>query len=519
MEARQKPGKQKNNKRVTSIRIKSFSVKCLTQVFLFFPFVVISTGSYAGIVSRMKAGQVAGNFLLSQGNPTHLKSAGNGVVCREYGSIRQSDGTDTGYPAFYVFNTEDPGFLIVSGTDAISPILAYSQNNHFDLSYMSPGLEALLKDYETEINYAVHKNLEPSSEIKEEWADLLYYQPGLKSASLIDSVKPLTTTRWGYGRPYNNFCPADPRASVKNGGHAPAGCAAIAMAQIFKFWNKPVKGIGSNTYASNYGDLSANFGLTTYDWKNMPDVLEDSSPDIQKKAVAALMYHCGISVNMDYNYDYSGSYFICEPEPYSYLNCVKKAFYKYFGYKKSIQHFYGSYTDEGWKQKIIQEIAAGRPVMYAGEDQGAAHASVFEGFDLEGRYYINWGLYGYNNGKYRLNLLELKASETLTYNFIRNAVILTGIEPDFTSGAETSLQSDKVRIWPVPASDELHLELVAHGEGQVEIDILNSLGMKISGFRIEGTQRVIPLDGMNPGIYFVRVNSRDGQITNKFIIR
>jgi hypothetical protein len=147
------------------------------------------------------------------------------------------------------------------------------------------------------------------------------------------------------------------------------------------------------------------------------------------------------------------------------------------------------------------------------------HASVFDGYDQEGRFYINWGLYGYNNGKYRLNLLELKASETLTYNFIRNALILTGIEPDVTSGAETSSQNEKMRIWPVPASDELQLDLSAFGEGQVEIDILNNLGIEFTRMLNAGKHTTISLEGLDPGIYFLRVISKGMQRIEKFVIQ
>ena len=60
-------------------------------------------------------------------------------------------------------------------------------------------------------------------------------------------------------------------------------------------------GQGSRQYnCSPFGTLSANFGATTYQWTSMPDALTSSSTPAQRTAVATLMYHCGVAVNMDY---------------------------------------------------------------------------------------------------------------------------------------------------------------------------------------------------------------------------
>lgn len=75
-------------------------------------------------------------------------------------------------------------------------------------------------------------------------------------------VSPLLTTTWAQGSPYNTFCPLDTL-----GGDTQVGCAAVALAQVMKYWNHPTQGVGSYSYSTaNYGTMSANFGATTYDW-------------------------------------------------------------------------------------------------------------------------------------------------------------------------------------------------------------------------------------------------------------
>ncbi|PIY05561.1 MAG: peptidase, partial [Bacteroidetes bacterium CG_4_10_14_3_um_filter_31_20] len=62
-------------------------------------------------------------------------------------------------------------------------------------------------------------------------------------------------------------------------------------------------GQGTHSYNSQWhGIQSADFGATTYDWASMPDTLTSSN-----LAVATLMYHVGVSVNMDYYDNSSGS--------------------------------------------------------------------------------------------------------------------------------------------------------------------------------------------------------------------
>ena len=85
------------------------------------------------------------------------------------------------------------------------------------------------------------------------------------------------------------------------------------MSQIMKYWDYPVHGNGSHTYDAGgwwgpyYPNLSANFGATTYDWKNMPIWINNGSPQVEIEAIATLMYHCGVAVNMGFAYNGSGA--------------------------------------------------------------------------------------------------------------------------------------------------------------------------------------------------------------------
>lgn len=58
-----------------------------------------------------------------------------------------------------------------------------------------------------------------------------------------------------------------------------------------------VSGQGQNMFNTA---LKANFGETWYDWEHMRESYSGAYTDEEAKAVATLMFHCGVAVNMIY---------------------------------------------------------------------------------------------------------------------------------------------------------------------------------------------------------------------------
>ena len=121
-------------------------------------------------------------------------------------------------------------------------------------------------------------------------------------------------TYWDQGNPWNDMCPED---SEGPGGNAWAGCVAVAMSQIMKYWEHPSTGSGSYSYTySDYGLIEADFNIS-YDWEGMLD----TTPT---QASSLLLYHAGVSVGMNYGSDGSGAKvgIDCEYLPYDdYASC------------------------------------------------------------------------------------------------------------------------------------------------------------------------------------------------------
>jgi hypothetical protein len=485
-------------------------------------------------VTRTSASVVARNFLSRWETAGNLKSGvKTSLVCKEYGNLQNSTGTPSESPAFYVFDADPSGFVIVSGDDGVPPVLAYSGENHFDFDNIPTGVEILMNRYKEAINYAIRNNLPSTDDVRKEWTTYLNSDADFKAISAIDSVKSLTTTKWGYGYPYNYFCPKDTALkSVELNKHRRAGCAAVAMAQLMKYWNWPKKGWGGNSYPclECNDSLWADFGRTYYDWNHMPDRVE--SDMVQIRAVAGLIYHCGVSVDMQYDHSVSSATFLYDPIGLPGKNTVETAFPKYFRYKNSIKGFDINNSNPSWVEIIKKEIVSGRPVLYAGEDLkheklgDVGHALIFDGFDKSGRLSVNWGANGAYNGYFYMDVLKFPISTTDSLNFIEKSSILIGIEPgSFGTYPDSVVVSqdlafrESLKIYPNPASDRLYVDLTGAMGDYKNIDILNSLGMKILSFHYSGRQVPIPLDKCTSGIYFIRLNNREKYITKKFIVK
>ena len=302
---------------------------------------------------------------------------------------------------FYVFGNESC-FVIVSADDCVTPIIGYSTENGFSQSAMPDNVFHWLKAYDEEIGTIISHHVEASDAIRSEWTSLLNGN-GLEPKTRT-SVSPLLLTTWDQTTPYNSLCPVN--SSGGSGGHAYTGCVATAMAQVMNYWEHPVKGTGSHSYnCPSYGQQSANFASTTYDWDHMKNTYSGSSTTAEITAVATLMYHCGISVEMAYGTGTSGSA--------ASSGDVPSALTTYFNYASSTQlRMKSSYSDSQWITMLKTELDNARPVYYFGQSGSVGHAFVCDGYDNSNLFHFNWGWSGSNNGYYAMGALNPGAGGT-----------------------------------------------------------------------------------------------------------
>lgn len=319
----------------------------------------------------------------------------------------------------FVFNTASGGFVVVSANDVAYPILGYSDENSLKAENIPSNVKAWLDLYANEIQGAVDSGLVQSEDVMKAWGNVESYS----NAAVI--VSPLILTRWNQSPMYNDLCPYD---SVKN-ERTVTGCVATAMAQVLKYWDYPVTGNGDYSYKHTLGTQFADFGATTYDWVNMPLELTATSTDAQVAAVAQLMYHCGVSVEMDYGVSSSGAFTISSKS--NTTHCAEYALREYWGYKPTLRGLQkAQYNDADWKKMLKEDLDTGRPIIYSGYGDGG-HCFVCDGYNEDEYFHFNWGWGGMYDGYFLLNALEPGTggvgSGSGSYNNDQQAIF--GIEP------------------------------------------------------------------------------------------
>ncbi len=290
--------------------------------------------------------------------------------------------TETGEAAVYVFNSSnDQGFLLLSADDLASPVLGYSDSGEFDYANMPEQMKWWIDQYARQIDYARANNLK--------------VQQSEATGSDWKAIAPMLTTKWNQDAPYNNDCPIYPAT----GQRSVTGCVATAMAQLVNYWKQPEVGKGSVRYTPNGYTipLTLNLDDQKFDWANMLNKYDQGKyNDAQAAAVAYLMKVCGYTVNMSYTSYASGAA----------SSNVVNALITNFGYNRNISYEQRDYyTTDEWNKLVYDELAAGRPVLYAGQSDGGGHEFVCDGYN-DGFFHINWGWGGMSDGYFKLESLN-----------------------------------------------------------------------------------------------------------------
>jgi hypothetical protein len=275
------------------------------------------------------------------------------------------------YHAISIFYFESGGFVALSTDDCFPAVLAYSYSGFYNPEFMSETEKWWLQNIGVQMLKTIESSNYSSLPMHSSWERI-------KSSEFISgqtkSIQ-LLTTRWGQGCYYNTLCPEDINGPC---GHSVTGCVATAMAQIMKYWNYPQFGVGNHSYDHLlYGNLSADFGATEYLWAQMSDELTE-----ENNAVATLMYHCGVAVNMNYAATSSGA------------GVNSNTFVDYFNYSANQNYVHKSnYTDEEWKNMLRNQIDNGFPMLYIGFSEiiPEGHAWVLDGYDVDDYFHFNWG--------------------------------------------------------------------------------------------------------------------------------
>ena len=352
--------------------------------------------------------------------------------------------TESGANALYVFNFEG-GYIIMAADDVAQPVLAYGEEGCFDANNIADGLAYYLRHYARQIEYAVNNNMTATPDIAEQWEQIRRYGIIKSERSTRGNVAPLISTNWDQGSPFNAYCPTGQGGP---GGRAYAGCVATAMSMVMKRWNWPEHGQGSHSYTpSGYAMQSVDFESTYYQWNNMPDNINNSN----YQAVALLMYHCGVAVDMQYGPNGSGAH----------SQDVPDAIAKYFRYTEHATRYERDlFSKYEWEEMLIANLQEGFPLYYSGADGNEGHAFVCCGYrESDRKFYFNWGWSGYNNNYFAIDALNTYSGH---FNEYQSAIadmipdyVYNGLIPavtDLNVAAENAHSMKGIVTWTNPTT-------------------------------------------------------------------
>lgn len=405
--------------------------------------------------------------------------------------------------AYYVFNNDAGGFVIIAGDDAVTPVLGYTSTGSFDAENLPDGLKDLLKSYERQIA-ALGDN---------------YVANQTATRAGFTGEKLLNTAKWNQSYPFNKYTP----------NNYVTGCVATAGAIVMKHHGYPAKGTGSHSYTWNGKTLTANFEHD-YDWASMPDKYT-SGNDEAFNGVARLMSDLGVAVEMQYAKGGSGAT----------MEALVTALKKYFGYSKYARLLaIADLGAEVWNDRLRAEIDADRPILYSAVNSNeGGHSFVIDGYKDES-FSVNWGWGGYCDGFYRIGALNPETGGKPLgdqYNLSQSAVF--SLQP--SDGEEVIsnlgfikidgyLETMNMNVTDVKADKKLNLYLLplqSQGDnpftGEVAIALKNAKGKTrkvfgaktIKDFKPSFYKPLITLEGSCPvdaqeGDYLAIVSKEDG---------
>jgi hypothetical protein len=375
------------------MRIKQLICSCALAVF-----VMASFNANAKSVDVNAARTAAGKFL-QQNMPSKLRSGAMPSIKLSHAEASKVSGN-----AYYVFNIDGGGWVIIAGDDQANEVLAYGTEGSFDMSIVPDNMKGYLNRFKDQIEFMQN--------FKGEVAPM-------NLPKTAAPVGPLLKTDWAQGNPFNRQCP---QVGTE---YCSVGCAGLAMAQILNYWEYPKSSNGLPSYRNEYSySYVPALGATTFDYDLIVDhytTWQDGSLYLlnttqeQKDEVAKLCRYASQSCKM--NFSTSGSGSTVTKQKYGFVDMGYSNDAKILGIEAwPTRETWNTtdYTDEEWVELINAQLEARRPIPYSVENDDG-HAFVIDGIDANGLYHINWGWYGRCDGWFQYGAFNVTPQNTTYY--------------------------------------------------------------------------------------------------------
>ena len=370
--------------------------------------------------------------------------------------------------AYYVFNIQGGGWVIIAGDDRAKQVLAYGDKGNIDMNNLPGNMKGYLNTYKEQI---------------EEMQSYKGQVIAKKSIQRNTVVEPMLKSTWGQDEPMDRMCP------MVSGELAAVGCGPLAMAQIMYYWKYPTQNQGLDQYfIYGLGTIPA-LPATTFDYNLMLDSYTIYNPttggvslgtytDEQANEVAKLCRYCGQACEVRYNSS-SGSYTYDQRDAFKIMGYTNTDV-KLIGIDPS---YYcdnnNKYSQDEWIDLIYAELEAGRPIPYHNVDFVDGHAWVLDGVDADGKFHMNWGWYERYNGWFEFGAFTVYPNgETWNFNGSGNEMVVNVYPYDgyvIPGDEPTSIRGDVNKDGAVNIADVTRLidYLLSQDATGIDLDAAN----------------------------------------------
>jgi len=343
---------------------------------------------------------------------------------------------EKGEPLFYVFELHPPGYIIVTGSYDLPPVIAYSFTSNFKgNSEDNPLFDLLYADVTLRLQYIYYVPAETLEARHLQWNSYTKGNPvanGRFEQWPAEGTTPTggwLLTNWNQNAPYNNFCPLD----LANGGQrSVAGCPAVAMAQILNYHNTTMNVIFSDSddyyhaYGGNNYWIDNNY--LTYGFKSFPQLNTylstlqshyESQIPLTNDDKAAITFACGVAATQVYGAAGSGTFGVSQAyEAYQRFNCTTISLL--------------DEDDPDIYERMSSNMKDALPAHLAVVNEGwtVGHNVVLDGYNTDNYFHVNFGWGGSYNGWYLIPEelpYDLTVIEGVIVDILKNTAI-----PDLT---------------------------------------------------------------------------------------
>ena len=369
---------------------------------------ILAGRGFAAPVTEAQALRAAASWLERHENPLEERT-GKGVTnLTRYGDAQ-------GNPLYYVAFLAPQGFLILAGDDLLEPVIALvPRGTAYDPSEKTPLGALVTRDLTLRTHLArtaprASRTLgKEQASNRAKWHILLEEDPSARKGlpSLSDlRVAPLLGSAWSQEAVAGALC-----YNYYTPHNYPCGCVATAMAQLMRFHEYPSQGIGMRNFEIAVDDM-AEYRTTrggdgmggSYNWSAMMLQPDGTITEGQRQAIGALTYDAGLSVNMYYSNEGSGTDTLMAAE----------AFKETFRYANAIKGANGGYnlSEDFRNAAVLPNLDAGYPVLFGITGSEGGHAIVGDGYGYQGEtlyHHLNMGWGGNANAWYNLPTIDVE---------------------------------------------------------------------------------------------------------------